>query len=72
LNHKKPCRFYLLGKCRMVKLCPFKHTGNGVSKKNSGEDARSGLLSKLLKSEVEAETSLLLQCIRYVVSSETS
>jgi hypothetical protein len=72
LNHKKPCRFYLLGKCRMDKLCPFQHTGSGVSKKKSGEDAHSGLLSKLLKSEVEAETSLLLQCIRYVVSSETS
>ena len=67
LNHKKPCRFFLLGKCRMDKLCPFQHTG-GASKKNSGEEARGGLLSKLLKSEVESETSMILQCIRYAVA----
>jgi len=69
LNHKKPCRFYLLGKCRMDKLCPFQHTG-GASKKNSGEEARGGLLSKLLKSEVESETSMILQCIRYAVAED--
>ena len=69
LNHKKPCRFFLLGKCRMDNLCPFQHTG-GVSKRNSGEEARGGLLSKLLKSEIDAETSVLLQCVRYVVAED--
>jgi hypothetical protein len=53
----------------MDNLCPFQHTG-GVSKRNSGEEARGGLLSKLLKSEIDAETSVLLQCVRYVVAED--
>ena len=55
------CRWYLLGVCAAGTRCPFQHTATG----SAGGAAATGLLRKLLTRDVQRETSMLLQAIRF-------
>lgn len=59
------CRWYLLGTCGAGSRCPYQHTATG-----DGGGPSTQLLRKLLASEVQRETSILLQAVRYVVRND--
>jgi hypothetical protein len=69
------CRWYLLGVCTAGKRCPYQHAagggggGAGTASQTPAAAAgdTSGLLRRLLARDVQRETSMLLQAIRFLV-----
>lgn len=60
---KSVCKWYLLGNCGQGARCSYSHTATSDSGPNSS------LLRNLLRSEIQEETSALLQGIRYIVKN---
>jgi hypothetical protein len=56
------CRWYLLGTCGAGTRCPYQHSAVGDTGAPTAQ-----LLRKLLAKDLQRETSILLQAVRYVV-----
>ena len=73
-HNQRHCRFFLRGKCNNGDKCSFLHDIDAQianKKKQKGKTSREqdkgqSLLRKLLDSDVRRETSLTLQCLRYI------
>lgn len=60
------CRWYVLGVCGAGARCPYQHAG-GAGGGRGGEAAGPvGLLRRLLTKDVQRETSMILQAIRFI------
>lgn len=77
-TQKRICKFFANGHCSKGRRCKFVHESGGKSEipKSDGYQYHGnvvrrgpGLLSKLLSSENDRETSRILQCLRHLVSS---
>jgi hypothetical protein len=72
-HHRKPCKWHARGKCTKGAACRFSHEGrqHKAAKHHQKSPFVSprpqALLSALLKKEVQEETSIILQCIRFLV-----
>lgn len=77
---QQACRWYLIGNCRAGSRCPYQHGAAGQQASGKGGLAMAGfaastgapksLVGKLLLKEQEKETSMLLQCVRYIVKHD--
>ena len=78
MNSAAPlCSFFARGQCRNGDACRFSHDGDPnaqrqVKRAKGGAGAvppaKPSLLQALLAKEIRAERSLLLQCVRKLVS----
>jgi hypothetical protein len=75
------CRWYLLGVCTAGKRCPYQHAAGGGGGGGGGGASQTpaaaagettGLLRRLLARDVQRETSMLLQAIRFLVAHASS
>ena len=70
------CRWYVLGVCGAGARCPYQHAGGGGGGGGGsasasggvgvGTNGPDGLLRRLLSKDVQRETSMLLQAIRFL------
>ncbi|KAG0086398.1 hypothetical protein BGZ93_000132 [Podila epicladia] len=78
---KKPCRYFMRGRCGKGDKCTYSHdpslknkTQNTNSSANSNSNketfrSRPSLLQMLLSSEIKEEKNMLLEAMRYMVEN---
>ena len=74
------CRWYLLGVCTAGKRCPYQHaqSTSGVAPSSSSSSSKGAevggesksLLRRLFARDIQRETSMLLQSIRFLVQQQ--
>ncbi|KAF9998640.1 hypothetical protein BGZ79_007673 [Entomortierella chlamydospora] len=75
---KKPCKYFLRGKCTRGDKCTYSHdpslknkvkNPNPVSNKKDLFRGRPSLLQMLLSGEIKQEKNMLLEALRYIVEN---
>ncbi|KAF9355026.1 hypothetical protein BGX26_007056 [Mortierella sp. AD094] len=75
---KKPCKYFLRGKCTRGDKCTYSHdpslknkvqNQNTVSNKKDLFRSRPSLLQMLLSGEIKQEKNMLLEALRYIVEN---